>query len=279
MSDQRSGSTLLENILSHSPDIVSVGELRLLDSYLNKGKWGRTFDWQCSCGSEFPDCPFWSEVLTRLQKKGITKIEKTSVIKSRNYIYSKQLKSINLPKNYEIINLVDTIYESIFEVSEKKYIVDSSKDEMQLAALLKHSKFKIKVIFLKRDIRAVGLSKHKWQQVLTKKQTNIFKLLIATKIKRSKQNMIFKTMVKKSDRVDLNYSFLAKNVSSAIIKIAKFCGISYYEAPTYFEMQKNHSVAGTPNRETKLIRYDDSWKKKIVKRPVYRLIGKVLDIL
>src|SRR5690606_36893435 len=94
MSDVRSGSTLLENILSNSPDIVSVGELHHLDSHLNKGKWGVTWDWKCSCGSEFSDCSFWSTVLENLKEKRLNKIEQTAVSKNRSFKYASRMKPV-----------------------------------------------------------------------------------------------------------------------------------------------------------------------------------------
>ena len=61
MSDVRSGSTLLENILSNAPNTLSVGELHHLDSHLYKGKWGRPWNWTCSCGKSIDNCKFWNK--------------------------------------------------------------------------------------------------------------------------------------------------------------------------------------------------------------------------
>lgn len=280
MSDVRSGSTLLENILSNSPDIVSVGELHHLVSYLNKGKRGRGVNWKCSCGSEFYDCDFWSKVLKNLKKQGRNKIEKTAVTKNRRGLkYVTRMKSVEFAGNMEIIDTVDAVYESIFEVSGKNFIVDSSKDEVQLAALLKYSRFNIKVIFQKRDIRAVVLSKLKWQQKFKKKKVNIFKQLLATKIKHNIQKKTFNNLVKDGDGLKLEYKNLANDVPAALTKIINFTGINNFQVPNYMEMHNNHSVGGTPNREKRLIRYDDSWKKKAAKRPVFRLAGKIIDNL
>lgn len=279
MSDNRSGSTLLENILSNSPDIVSVGELHHLDSYLNKGRWGRGVNWECTCGSQFSDCTFWFKIIENLKKKRLNKIEQTAVSKNRSFKYASRMKPVELPENKEIIETVDAVYESIFEVSGKNFIVDSSKDEVQLAALLKYSRFKIKVIFQKRDIRAVVLSKLKWQQKFENKQVNIFKQLLATKIKYDIQKNVFNKLVKKGDGLKLNYKDLANDVPATLTKIIDFAGINHFPTPIYMEMHKNHSVGGTPNREKRLIRYDDSWEKKAAKRPVFRFLGKIIDNL
>lgn len=63
MSDSRSGSTLLENILSKSPEIISLGELHNLHSHLVKGPMGTITNWKCSCGIQVDQWDFWTDVL------------------------------------------------------------------------------------------------------------------------------------------------------------------------------------------------------------------------
>ncbi|MFA7686572.1 MAG: sulfotransferase [Moheibacter sp.] len=279
MSDVRSGSTLLENILSNSPEIVSVGELIHLHAYLNKGDVGKVFEWKCSCGKDFNTCEFWSKIFSSLKEHGIIDVKKTSVFKSKDLNFRKRLESIHLPENEQIINHVDKIYETIFDISNKSFIVDSSKNEIQLAALIKYSRYNIKVIYIKRDIRAVVLSKLKWQIKLGLKQTNIFKLLLATKIKNNIQNTTFGKVVKKNDRLKLNYGEIANDVPGTLNKIFKFTGIEPYTSPKFMEMHNNHSVGGTPNRERREISYDNSWKAEIATKPFFRMVGKFIDFI
>ena len=49
ISDRRSGSTLLENILSKSNETVSVGELAMLKGHILKEGPGEIWNWNCSC--------------------------------------------------------------------------------------------------------------------------------------------------------------------------------------------------------------------------------------
>src|SRR6266513_2914097 len=53
----RSGSTLLEQLLSIAPGTVSVGEMAYL--------WEQSVrnDSYCGCGSKWATCPFWTSVL------------------------------------------------------------------------------------------------------------------------------------------------------------------------------------------------------------------------
>ena len=63
MSDVRSGSTLLENILSKSGESVSVGEMALLKNHIHRTGPGAKWNWNCSCGEPISACSFWSRVI------------------------------------------------------------------------------------------------------------------------------------------------------------------------------------------------------------------------
>src|SRR5206468_10691536 len=65
MSDNRSGSTLLENILSKSDECFSVGELAMLKGHLLKTGPGANWNWNCSCGQAFNECPFWLAIIKK----------------------------------------------------------------------------------------------------------------------------------------------------------------------------------------------------------------------
>src|SRR4051812_14817444 len=63
MADVRSGSTLLENILSKSHETISVGELALLKGHIQHQGPGIKWNWNCSCGFPVLECGFWKDTL------------------------------------------------------------------------------------------------------------------------------------------------------------------------------------------------------------------------
>src|SRR6476469_4214867 len=69
MADVRSGSTLLENILSKSDETVSVGELALLKGHLLHQGPGIKWNWNCSCGTPVLECLFWKNALKGIDVK------------------------------------------------------------------------------------------------------------------------------------------------------------------------------------------------------------------
>src|SRR5881397_149559 len=69
ISDRRSGSTLLENILSKSSEVTSVGELAMLKGHILKQGPGERWNWNCSCGNSVMECVFWRSVLKDTYEK------------------------------------------------------------------------------------------------------------------------------------------------------------------------------------------------------------------
>ena len=63
LSRPHSGSTILDMLLSHSPEVFGCGEIITGFRYRHR-------NWRCSCGAELGACPFWSEVRRRVEEAG-----------------------------------------------------------------------------------------------------------------------------------------------------------------------------------------------------------------
>jgi len=266
MSDQRSGSTLLDNILSSAPNAISVGELRLLSDHINKGKFGRTWNWECSCGKNINKCPFWSEVIANLDKMGYDRVTNTVLEKNSN-------------KNNITITILNNIYKIIYQIKNNKVIIDSSKNEYQALALYQNSEIKMKIIYLKRDIRAIAYSKHKWEKKFNGENTSLLKKMLACKIKEIKLRSVA-NKIKRDDIMIVNYESLSKSTSSTINEIIEKFGLDPFEIPKYVYSGNQHTIAGTPNRFTKKkIKYDDTWTKDMKKNKIFNIAGSILKYI
>lgn len=275
MSDTRSGSTLLENILSKSPQMVSVGELRLLESYANKGFLGHTLDWRCSCGEHFENCSFWSRIFQRLfNNDGYSKIESTVIKDNQKHRLFKYLSfrvRWNFDKNRPVLKLLDLLYKYVFEYSGKHVIIDSSKDPLQAMAICRKSDYDVKIIFLKRDIRAVVLSKKKWNK------GKLYNTLVMSKLYDCRCRDVF-SKVNENDRLYLRYEELVKDPQKALNRITEKFGLDTFAAPEYMFVENDHTVAGTPNKLIKRkIEYDDAWKAQISGKKIFNVVAKLLD--
>lgn len=279
MSDVRSGSTLLESIFSNSEGVVSVGELNQLADHLNKGTRGKRWNWKCSCGSSFEDCTFWSKVLKNLNEQGFSKIKHTRFER-------KSLKVLTLNTQYKrnsdfksTVLELGKVYESIFKIGQTQVIVDSSKNEHQFKALNENIPLDFNLIYLKRDVRAVSLSKLKWQKKYAQKPINIFLMLIATKIKDIRLRRIFKkTAIHK--RIAIEYEDLANNPQNCIDTICSKFDIPKFYVPIYMDRETGHSIGGTPNRVGKRkIELDYSWVEKSKKNIFFHYLGYLLNMI
>ena len=279
MSDTRSGSTLLQNILSTGPGMITVGELYHLDSFINKGRWGRTWNWQCTCGKSFSECSFWNPVLKALQGQGFDKIERTEIIPTQHNGLNKVIRcDYDLDgKNRKTLDLLNAVFSAIFEVSGAEVVIDSSKSPVQGLALYQQLGFKVKVIYLKRDIRAVAMSKQKWQSKLMNRDVNSYKILFRNKIYDLRCRNALK-QIAPEDMISITYEDLARTPQKVVDRITHTLDLNGFRVPEFMQLDKDHAVGGTPNREGKrAISYDDSWERKTTNRPVFRMFGQLVD--
>lgn len=273
VSDVRSGSTVLENILSKSKDIISLGELHLLDSHIHKGKWGATWNWNCSCGKSFTTCEFWLSVYKELGIKSAQEITKTQL--SEGYYNRKD----DISQHNEAIQILNKIYQAVFKLSNCKVIIDSSKSPFQGVELYKNRENIFKFIHLKRDVRAVTISKNKWSIKFFNKPLNLYKVLINTFRYRAQSNSALKN-VKEEDIFTIGYEEFFENPQHHLNKIADFVGFQRIEMPEYMVLQNDHTIAGTPNRfEKRKIKLDENWKESARKNPIFNALGYILNKL
>lgn len=119
----RSGSTLLDLIISTNQKVFSLGEIYRFNSFNKEIK--------CACGKRIKDCQFWSRV----------KKEKLKVINHFNpkdYLkiifglinpFSKKINFSNRSENKKLLKLVQKFSD------QKKLILDSSKEVGRLIEL------------------------------------------------------------------------------------------------------------------------------------------------
>lgn len=274
VSDVRSGSTLLENVLSKSSQVVSLGELHHLDSHLHKGKWGRTWNWSCSCGTSFDKCDFWQRVFTEMGISDVNEIDKTTLSPLMNGLSPKGKE-----QQMRTLKLLNRIYEAVFNVARTNVIIDSSKTPNQGALLFKNSPYEFKIIHLKRDIRAVTISKIKWNTQFFGKSLNPKKVLFSSFRYRLRCNRLLNNL-DKSNVLSLKYEDFISNPQKELNLIAEFIGLEPFTMPEFMELNDDHTIGGTPNRfEKRKIKFDDNWIKAVNEKPLMKFIGAVLNKL
>lgn len=177
----RSGSTLVDHLLSNHPEISSIGEIRNIYSFLHHGRDGSGVGWNCTCGQDLDNCPVWSrsrEIYQQLTGSlfGGTNLKIGYSQRSRLYhlwmllaifIPLPSWKKWLLSKAYQVDKILHVgletldITRSFAQSVENSILVDSSKRASQLYAILQANTDAedIKVVHLVRDGRAVIYSK------------------------------------------------------------------------------------------------------------------------
>jgi|GEM_PF-664832 len=289
VSDRRSGSTLLENILSKSSQVTSVGELNTLKGHILKQGPGERWNWNCACGQPVLKCSFWSPVLKDTYQTNPSsfntniewnyKSKKLWLTSFLPFVFkSKLLTVINNRKNKSVAATLNNIYTKIFEQTGSPFIVDSSKDPLQALVIYRSVRnYDVKIIWLKRDLRAIAVSKSKWKELNAKKQKTLKRLLMDVFYYR---RICFAASLffKKEDLLQMNYEDLAQRTQQQLDLITAKFGMVKYTAPEYMFVEEDHTIGGTPNRFTKRqITYEDGWKQTYSKKKMLYIAGNVLN--
>ncbi|SFP98894.1 Sulfotransferase family protein [Parafilimonas terrae] len=287
ISDRRSGSTLLENMLSKSREILSVGELAMLKGHIYKEGPGELWNWNCSCGKPVMQCEFWSKVLKGIYDDNFeTKItwQYKSVqllLSSFTSINSKSTlqKLINTKRNKQTVQVLNEVYKALGNISDKKFIVDSSKDPIQALAITKCVDINVKLIWLTRDLRAITFSKLKrWKQNKRSDKKPLETLIDSFRYKKV-CNAVIKNVGEKNT-IKISYEALAEKPQQQLDNICAKFGLADYQAPEYMELNNDHTIAGTPGRfEKKVIAADNSWKDFYKQHAMLNALGKVFNAL
>jgi hypothetical protein len=287
ISDRRSGSTLLENMLSKSNETVSVGELAMLKGHIAKEGPGEIWNWNCSCGKSVLQCEFWSKVLADIYDDTFeTKItwpyrssKALSVAILPSITKNNLLKFIHTKKNIQTTKKLDEVYSAIANISDKKFIVDSSKDPMQALAVNECKNVNAKFIWLSRDVRAITFSKLKRWKVNKRSDKKPLETLADSFYYKRICSAVLKVIGDKN-AIKINYESLAADPQKELDKICKKFGLENYAAPQYMELSNDHTIAGTPGRfERKKIAADDSWKDFYKQNKLLNVLGKVFNSL
>ncbi|MDN3492046.1 sulfotransferase [Winogradskyella bathintestinalis] len=296
----RSGSTLLDNILSYHEQVMSVGELHNLNGYYCKTGFGRRQNWLCSCNSEVKECSFWSKVIkdTSFSKEFITKLEDTKYYKTD--ILSSYFIKKNFHKNIQhtqnnltgetFANNTWALYESVFRHSKKNIIIDSSKEISEAYFINKYKKSNIKFLLIERDIWEVVFSKRKrianftteYKQKLGIKENSIYKDILLS-YKKAKQNKVIAKEILTKENADIKvvkYSCLAKAPNEVLNEICDFLKISSINIPQEMGIGSRitHTIHGSPSRyEKKKIKLDERWREYYKKKKIALWWARILQ--
>jgi Sulfotransferase family len=156
----RSGSTLLERMLSRLDDVCSVGELvHLWERGLQENN-------RCGCGERFRDCAFWGKVgevafggWDRLDVGEVLAL-KRSVDRNRfvPLMIAPALAPAYRARMRRYLELLERLYDAVREVSGRPLVVDASKHASHAFLVRRMRGVDLRLVHLVRDSRGVAFS-------------------------------------------------------------------------------------------------------------------------
>jgi hypothetical protein len=273
----RSGSTLLDRLLGQLDGGFSLGEVR--------HAWSRSFgdNQLCGCGEPFRDCSFWNRVVD-LAFGGFNEIDldriqnlrgKVDRVRFAPLLAFPRLRPPSFSVNLEeYLHILQRLYTAVFEVSNSRVLVDSSKDFLQGAMLLNMPETDLHFIQLVRDSRAVA---HSWTRKRERPEVqgesaNMPRYtVLRSGFEWSYKNLIVEVFRSMSDSNQLlRYEDFVNNPEKTIKDITR-CALGEEKVPGKMsghtvEIGDNHTVSGNPMRfkrgEIEILN-DKNWKMRM----------------
>ncbi|MET8282583.1 sulfotransferase [Micromonospora sp. NPDC005174] len=270
----RSGSTVLGNLLGELPGVVHVGELYYL---WRNGVLGTGTNTSCGCGETLTGCPLWSRVVARVAGPDPAGEARRIVGEQRRHVRVRhtgvRLAEVagRRPRPAGVTEvarrMVDT-YRVVAEETGAEVVVDGSKYPAEAAVLLGDAGLDLRVLHLVRDPRAVAHSFARPKQYLPQMSA-------------ARSTGMWTAMNVASDRIGraagerylrLRYEDFAaapREVLSRVLRWADLPGEPPVGPDGRAVLGVNHTVTGNPDRLRRgptTIRPDLAWRDALPAR-------------
>ena len=278
----RSGSTILDRILSQHEGFFGAGELT---NYFSRGLVAKR---RCGCGLPIPEqCPIWAAITKEAYGDPLTidpqRLAATSLRGVEPRSIGKVLAARRTgrpPTTPEHHRALTALYRAIWRHTGARVIVDSSKTPLYAASVAAIPGVRLHVVHLVRDGRATAYS------FLRKKQLPDFgddRLMITQSPTVSARRWLLWQVVTEmlwrrqgpDQYLRLRYEDVMRDPRGAVERILALVGESPANTPFVDDrtvrLEATHSVSGNANRfdtGTIEIRVDDEWARSM--RPADR---------
>jgi hypothetical protein len=262
----RSGSTLLELLLTGVPGMVPVGEVRHL--------WTRGLrdDDRCACGARFSACPFWTAVGDHSFGGWANVDVDRTITLARRVDRHRQLLSTG-PAWRERSDalrcygeMLEQLFAGILAVSGGEVVIDSSKDPPHGFVLRRTPGIDLRVVHLVRDSRGVADS---WAKAVSRPDAVGGPAMMTrlapwrTAMMWLDTNMLVEGLGRGGVRsARLRYEDIATYPDDAVRCVADLAGL---DAPGEIDLQprEHHALGGNPvrfDRAPLSVTLDDRWR-------------------
>ncbi|CAG7606978.1 hypothetical protein LEUCIP111803_00977 [Leucobacter soli] len=275
----RSGSTLLECLLSELDGVTVLGEVvHLWERGLREGE-------RCACGSPFPECPFWSEV-GDVAFGGWANVDpdrlavlKQAVDRQRRVIHTarRRLPRGIAPLVHEYASYYRRVYDAARRVTGARVLVDSSKEIPTALAVGHDPQVDLRVAHIVRDSRGVAFS---WAKTVERPESPEGDLMTRYSPAKSTAYWISGNLLPEGLRYRriptsrLRYEDLVARPQATVAGLWRELGLPGVAdlpmtGPNEVHLHGTHSVAGNPMRFRRgrtVLRADVQWQTSLTRR-------------
>lgn len=252
---QRSGTTVIGNVLGSAPNAEHIGELNYL--WMRKHPAG----FECGCGNVLWECPLWKPVLDRLhlsrdRRYEILQLRRDSWsngdVLARYWEWRRGRIDLAYPR------VLSQVYRAVADQSGVALVVDSTKHVSDALAAALAPDVDLHLLHVVRDPRAAAYSSMKQKAhgsdehgVLLKKRSPI-----GNTFHWDVRNVLIercdKPAVAPGKYMRVRYEDLMRSPREGFGAIAEWAGLAPGELPftgdSTIRLAESHTIMGNPNR-------------------------------
>jgi hypothetical protein len=268
---ERSGSTLLHNVLGQLNGFFAAGELNKI--------WDRSLieNRRCGCGAPFMECEVWQNILAEgFGEIGLT--EAREMTRMRNNARNRYFPLIMLPRGERLLESrlgrfpeqLTRLYRAIQSTTDSRVVIDSSKSATYGYVLGRLPDVELYIVHLIRDPRGVqySLLKRKVEEHGGYLTHNSVKGALAW----DTLNLVTEATWRNSRRyVRVRLEDFVREPRKVVERILDMTQESVERLPfvdsSRVELQPTHSRGGSPSRfntGTVELRVDEAWKEEML---------------
>ena len=277
LSDNRSGSTLLDQLLGAHDRIVSLGEVHHLPAYVlqDRSLYNPVHPLNCACGADIGRCPFWTNVEKAMGRSLGSLNLKLRFSATAKRIDNPALRSLNrLPRRFLTRNprllfnpigwtffgahrvAADSfdLFDAVCAVTQTEYVVDSSKEPFRFRALYDREPRRLVPLILARDYRGVVHSNMKrGGDLRASAKAWVTRMSLISKLTAD---------IPSSSIIRLRYEDLCRNPRLVLGSICDQLALEFTEALLARPSSGVHHLGGSPSKfdpSRKSIKLDESY--------------------
>jgi len=265
----RSGSTVLDNVLGGIPGVFSAGEVRYL---WQRGLVERRL---CGCGVEIPDCPVWSRVIAGVPA---ATMDSSALLPALAMLRTRHLATPAMPvlgrghrdRLAALADRVAPLYHALGSVTDAEVIVDSSKRPTWARLLALMDGVDVRIVHLIRDPRAVAHSRKRFKLQLDTRERR------AMSVNRPATSALYWTawnlaatgLRRRLPYLRLRYEDVMADPVATVDAICHFAGVDGRHpdlGPSGVVLRMTHTVSGNPSRFRQgpvELRVDNAWRSE-----------------